>query len=155
MPMTLDQLIPKIDKALSIVAARSKNLNLTLLEAEVELSVHSASGGEGGVKVDFVVEVDIGGSGEKASDQRLSLKLTPKGGQKELGEPETDALVSGILAVAGAVHRAGLSSFAVSEAKVEVEFEITKEGKLKAIVGGFDKSSKNSHKITLTFRPTN
>ncbi len=151
--ITVDQLVPKIENALRVVRAKSKDLGITLMTAEVELSMERAWTGEAGVKFDFIVEVDVGGSQKRSRGHTLSLKLTPKGGAVKLGDKESDELAEAILSLASAIKRAGTSSFAVTEGTVEVEFTVSTDGKLKVVVAGGDRETKGVHKLTLAFRP--
>jgi hypothetical protein len=151
--MTVDQLVPKIETALNAVRAKSKGLGITLIKAEVELSVTGKLGGEGGLKFDFIVEVDVSGGQERSRGQILSLTLTPKGGPLTLGEAESDDLAEGIMSLAAAINRARASTFEVTEGTVVVEFGVTTEGKLKVVVGGGKRETKGAHKLKLTFRP--
>ena len=152
--ITVDQLVPKIENALKRVRTKSKDLGITLKTAEVELSVNRAWGGEGGLKIDFVVEIDAGGSHKRSRAQTLSLKLVPKGGVAKLGDTESDELAEAILALASAIKQAATSSFAVDEGTVEVEFEVTTEGKLKVVFGGGERETKGAHKVKLAFKPS-
>jgi hypothetical protein len=152
--ITVDQLVPKIENSLKAVRAKSKGLGISLTTAEVELSLDRTLGGEGGVKFDFVVEVELGGGQKRSRGQTLSLKLNPKGGSAQLGDTETDELAEAILGLASAIKRVGTSSFAVEHGTVEVEFTVTTEGKLKLVVGGGEREKKATHKVKLVFKPT-
>jgi hypothetical protein len=152
--ITVDQLVPKIENALKAVRARSNDLGITLVTAEVELSLDRTTRGEGGLKFEFFVEVDVGGSQKRSRGQTLSLKLTPKGGSGKLGDAESDELAEAILGLAGAIKRAATPSFKVTEGTVEVEFAVTTDGKLKVVVAGGEHETKGGHKMKLSFKPT-
>jgi hypothetical protein len=151
--MTVDQLVPNIEEALNYVRANTDKLGITLTKADVELSANGIWEGGVGVKFDFFVPVDLGGSKGWSRGQTLSLSLTPKGGPVSLGTPESDDLAAGILALAAAIRGNSLSKFAVTDGSVTIDFGVTSEGKLKVIAGGGRKSA-GAHRIKLSFRPT-
>jgi hypothetical protein len=153
--ITIDELVPKIEAALKVVSAKSADHGITLTIAEVELFASGDWTGEGGLKIEFLVEVDVGAKQQRSHGQTLSLKLTPKGGALKLGKDESNELAEAILSLALAIKRASTSAlFLVKDGTVVVEFGVTTTGKLKIVAGGGERQTKGVHKMKLTFVPT-
>jgi len=150
--ITVDQLIKLVEDALAVVVTTSSNLGITLLKAEVELSVGVTQEGETGIKFDWVVSFEAGGKIESSSKHVLSLSLVPKGGLLKLAEGDANELANAILALAKAIKSADQSKFVITEGKVEVKFVATQEGKLKIVVLGGGQKSEDAHTIKLTFQ---
>jgi len=90
---------------------------------------------------------------EKSSTHTLTLSLRPVGGTKTLGEGMSDQLADGVIALAAATSRlsAASSDFALDNASVSVDLEVTKEGTLQVVVGSGGKSA-TTHTAKLSFR---
>jgi hypothetical protein len=150
--ITVDQLIKVVEDALVIVATRSDNLGLTLMKADLELSMGATHEGGTTIKFDWFVSVEAGAKIESGSKHVLSLSLVPKGGTMRMDEsPKADELADAILALAKAIKGAGKSKFVVTEGKVEVKFVATRQGTLKVVAGGGTKAE-DAHSIKLTFQ---
>jgi hypothetical protein len=150
--ITINQLIKTVEDALAIVAKKSKDsLDITLMKAEVELSVKATDEVSGGAKLDWGLSIDLSGKVESSNTHTLSLSLIPVKGYLKLGS-ESDELADAILALAKAIKEAEQTKFVITEGKVDVKFVVTSEGKLKIVVGG-GSSKEGTHSIKLTFQP--
>lgn len=151
----LVDLVRKIEKALAIVASRTRNekLGLTLQKAELELKISTKKAAKTGGKIDFGVSIDVSVEQEWSRAHTLVLSLIPKA-KIALGKNESEELADDILEIAAAINqlqKTVAGNFNASEATVSVDIEETKDGKLQIVTGGGGKRT-HSHKITLNFR---
>jgi len=154
---TLDDVVKLLQKALEIVRKRSRGqLGITLLEADIELDVIEKGELKAGLKLEYVVPIDVGASYKTESTHRLSLKLTASQNYGDLGPiEESEDLAESIIGLASEVKRVRESvgnDFSLSNFSVSLEFKVNKEGKLQVVAGG-SKSGERGHTIKLTFRP--
>ena len=155
---TLVSLVEKIEKALAIVADRTKKekLGVTLQKAELELKVASKKSAVVGGKIDIGVSIDASAEKEWSKSHTLTLALTPKAKIALGKEKESETLAATIIEIASAMGRisqAAAGNFNASEASVSIDVEESKDGTLQVVAGGGGTWA-NSHTIKLTFRPT-
>jgi hypothetical protein len=153
---TLDDVVKLLQKSLELVRKRAHGqLNITLLEAEIELDVIEKGELKAGLKFE-VVPIDVGVNYKTESTHRLSLKLAATQAYGDLGSSdESEDLADSIIALAGDVSHVKSSigtDFTLSNFSISLEFKVSKEGKLQVVAGG-SKAREGGHTIKLTFRP--
>jgi len=98
---------------------------------------------------------DFGGGGKLTRDdtQTIELKLTPRKGAEAFGKEDvSEKLVEAIRSIRDSASDAAASEprFDMSEASVELNFEIDKHGEINFIVAGAgDKTTSQTVKLTL------
>jgi Trypsin-co-occurring domain 2 len=151
--VTFNQLIKTIEDALEIVAKKGKDkFGITLMKAELEVSISATDKMSAGVKVDWGVSIDLGGETESTDAHVLSLTLLPVNKVLKLGTQKND-LADAILELAKAISETDQTKFAVKEGVVDVSFMVNSAGNLKVVVGTSTKKE-GSHRIKLTFQPS-
>jgi hypothetical protein len=152
----LVDLVRDTETAVAVVRANaSRQYNLTLLKAELEMNLTTSKAVKAGGKIDLGVSLELSTEHDSANTHRFSITLDPKPDRGKLGEKEVDELSDAILelvALRKRVEALPLSDFTVGNLGLSLHVERSTGGKLQLVAGGGGKAT-TSHKINLTFRP--
>jgi hypothetical protein len=148
-------ILETLEKALSSVQKRTKDLNVSLVRAKVSLKV--ASKHDTGSKLDLGawVPVTLGADYTTKTIQSMTFTLVPAGGHLDLGgELDESELADSIIGLASEIGKINSTVFNLDEANLSLEFAVSTDGGIKVIGLGHTRESADTHGLDLWFRRT-
>jgi len=129
-------LVREVKQAVQAAQAELLEQGITISQVDLQLKTTAKRDGGGDIGFKFEplgIDVGLGGKIAKGDVQTISLSLVPAPLGMELESTPAEELVEALQAISGAVQEAlgTQPDLALSEATVELNFGITKEGKAK------------------------
>jgi len=148
-------ILETLEKALTSVRKRTKDLKVSLVRAKVSLKV--ASKHDTGSKLDLGawVPVTLGADFTAKTIQSMTFTLVPAGGSLDLGsELDKSDLADSIISLAGEIAKINSTVFNLDEANLSLEFAVSTNGGIKVIGLGHTREKADTHGLDLWFRRT-